>query len=805
MSVLNNKEVEKGVYEYKKENYKKAKKIFRVILDLEPLHPEANYYLGLISLFHNDIVQAKFFFEVAFKTIPSCEKYFLSYADIIIKDKQYFNTIIFLDKSLKKDTATNEKLIALKDNLYSIIKKNALSKDDDINLFGLPNKLKENQKRLIQYFNKKKYEKAEKLALLFILKYPNNQVGWDIIGIIYALYGKLSESVYASYKSIEINPNDPNAYSNLANTLRQLGKLEEAKKYCKKAIILNPKLAAAHSNLGGILKEQGNFEKAIHSYKQSLLLNPNFPETYTNLGNIFKELGKLNEAEIYCKKAVNLNPFFAEGYYNLGIILKEIEKYDEAEISFKSCIKLNPKFIESYIYLSDCLFKLSRLDEAKKICKKSIMLNPALYVSYYILGNIYLELGKHQKAEKNFKKSITIKNDFVDPYFSLCFLYQRLNRFSEGLNIIFTAKQNLKKEIHDFLFYEAYFLYNQKNFVKVRQLFAKINQKKLTHKVAINYMKLKANFLDDEKKFSQSFNLFEKMNKKIKKSKEYNHEKAKKYFNIIKEKSLLLDDLEKNCKFLNNSAFSKKPIFLIGFPRSGTTLLDTILRSHSKINVIEEKPMIDKCRFFLDEEIDLLGIERLDDMTTNKLRNIYLSEIKKFQSSNCNKIIIDKLPLNILNLTLINKIFPNAKFILSVRHPYDCILSCWKQNFRLNDAMSNMCEINKIVEFYCFTMNIFQKSRIRYDLDLKEIRYEDLIKNFKQEITNLLKFLELQWEDQLVNFQKTAIERGIINTPSYSQVVKPIYQKSKYKWKNYKNYLLKYDKQIKPWIKFFHY
>ena len=181
------------------------------------------------------------------------------------------------------------------------------------------------------------------------------------------------------------------------------------------------------------------------------------------------------------------------------------------------------------------------------------------------------------------------------------------------------------------------------------------------------------------------------------------------------------------------------------------------------------------------------------------------SSVPIFPLDNVLLLPFGKLPLNILDTPLIHQLYPQAKFILALRHPMDTILSCWIQNFKLNPAMANMVDLDRIVEFYCVAMEIFQICRSNYNLSVHEIRYEDLIDNLSEETSLLLNFLDLEWQSGMENFQDTALKRGRIKTPSYSQVIQPLYKDSKYRWLNYEKYLFQYLDQINPWIKQFAY
>ena len=127
------------------------------------------------------------------------------------------------------------------------------------------------------------------------------------------------------------------------------------------------------------------------------------------------------------------------------------------------------------------------------------------------------------------------------------------------------------------------------------------------------------------------------------------------------------------------------------------------------------------------------------------------------------------------------------------------------QNFALNPAMAVMTDLDQTVDLYCLGMETFKKARTDYKLNVHLIKYEDLLENLAEETTALLQFLDLDWEPQMKDYQDTAIKRGKINTPSYSQVVQPIYKSAKYRWLKYEKYLVKYLEQVTPWINEFGY
>ncbi len=553
---------------------------------------------------------------------------------------------------------------------------------------------------LLEYYQAGQYEDAEKLSLSITQEFPKHQFAWKVLGATLKQIGKINESLVASQKSVQLNPQDAEAHNNLGVLLKELGRLEEAEGSCRKAITLKPDLAEAHYNLG----------------------------------NTLKELGKLDDAEASYRKAIALKPVYAEAYNNLGNTLKELGKLDDAEASYKKAIALKPDYAEAHLNLCELLEKMNRIDEI----------------------------------------SFVIRN---------------------------ASRKTLEKKA-DFLYYEALTEFQKENYKTADELVKKININELLEKIQPAVLKLQGDLYHYKKDYSAAFETYKSQNKHVKDSLEYKKQDSENYFNKQREKLFQIEQLQQ--KKLYKSVIKPKwiqPTFLIGFPRSGTTLLDTILRTHSNIDVVEEQPMVIKMKASLGYVPTISMIENMDNTAAEIASGFYLDELKKHIEVGKNQIIIDKLPLNILQLPLINQIFPEASFILALRHPLDCILSCWMQNFKLNPAMANMVELKRIVDFYDTAMSVLKLSKERYSLDIHRIRYEDLVLDFEENVTNLLTFLGLEWEEELINYQKTALAREKIKTPSHSQVIKPIYKTASYRWKNYEKYLNPFKRQLEPWLR----
>ncbi len=555
------------------------------------------------------------------------------------------------------------------------------------------------------------------------------------------------------------------AHNNLGVTLHHLDRFQEAETSCRQAITLDPELADAHNNLGIVLSQLNRLEEAEICFKQAIDLHHDFYEAYNNLSLSLLETGKLEEAEEVCLRAITLNSHYADAYNSLGLILKELHRFEDSESSFNKAITLKPRSEEFYNNLAGTLTEVGKIEGAEAAYITALALNPRSAV----------------------------------PYLNLCDFYEKLNRIEDALPIIERAEKKSKDRPADIDFFRALFSYRQEKSENLHELLAKVDIGALTKERVPSYLKLKADWLHDQREYDSAFDSFSLMNEATKNSKGYKQGDAN--FFLEKQRSKVVEIRSLQAQKTNTAdalSIWTQPTFLIGFPRSGTTLLDTILRGHSQIEVAEEKPMVEKV---LQSIGSLTSISDIENIDVERARTVYLEEFERHLQLKQESITIDKFPLNILELPLIHKIFPTAKFILALRHPFDCILSCWMQNFKLNPAMANMVDLNLTVDLYCLAMEILTLSKNRYGLNVHKIRYESLVNDLETEVSSLLTFLNLNWEEELRDFQKTAYQRGVINTPSYSQVVKPLYETATYRWKNYEQHLGQYNDQLEPWFK----
>jgi len=227
---------------------------------------------------------------------------------------------------------------------------------------------------LLEHYQTGRYADAEKLSLSITQEFPEHQFAWKVLAVVLKLTGRISESLVASQKSVQLGTLNAEAHNNLAVLLKELGRLKEAEVSYKKAIELNPDYAVAHSNLAIILKEQSRLKEAEACYRQAIKLKPDYAEAHYNMGNTLKELGRLEEAEASYVQAITLKPDYVKAYNNLGVMLQEQGRLDEAEVSYKKAITLKPDYADFYANLGNTLRDQDKLLEAKLNYKKAIEL-----------------------------------------------------------------------------------------------------------------------------------------------------------------------------------------------------------------------------------------------------------------------------------------------------------------------------------------------------------------------------------------------------------------------------------------------
>ena len=551
-------------------------------------------------------------------------------------------------------------------------------------------------------------------------------------------------------KAIKQNFNDKNFYQNILK--------KDSNNY--EAIL----------KLGLIDVKENNFTSAKVNFKKLLKIDINKYEGYLNLSNIYSLEGNVSKANSILYDYLNNIKEHEEIVTAIAVNLLNTEELNDLEIHIN-------KFINKY----------------------------ENHTLYYLKGFILAKAEKILESEDFFKKSISLNYKFWNNYDFLLKQYEKQSRLKDFKNLIDNAKKIFKNNAKLY-YYESLYFFRERNYEKSYKILTnkEIEKTFLSQKNEVDladYLHLLSRVCEKLRFYNESYSLAIKRNKII-----LNFKENKKF-----NKELILNTISIYKKFFNkkdrpisNTTYDdinhSNLVFLIGFPRSGTTLLDTILRSHSQTLVLEEKPYLLDIRhnFYKNHKLsDILSIDETDKI---KMQEQYFNAFEH----KSDQLIIDKYPLNLIELGFIKTLFPKSKIVLAIRHPLDCIISCVMTAFKMNDGMVNFENIQTTAYFYNECFELLFKYFNYYEINYHIVKYENVITNFKDEISNLLKFLNLNYQENINNFQETAKLRTKINTPSYDQVTQPLYSGSINRYKNFdeiKN--IKVD--IKRWLKEFSY
>ena len=240
----------------------------------------------------------------------------------------------------------------------------------------------------------------------------------------------------------------------------------------------------------------------------------------------------------------------------------------------------------------------------------------------------------------------------------------------------------------------------------------------------------------------------------------------------------------------------RDPAFLIGFPRSGTTLLDTFLMGHPEVHVLEEVPLMSAVERVLGDPID---VPRQVETRLGDARDAYFAELRKYADASFGGLIVDKLPLNMLAAPYFRALFPKARFVFAQRHPCDVVLSCFMQDFALNPSMACFLDIETAAAYYDAAMTLWTRSNELMPLNVHVVAYEDLVADPEAALRSVVDFLGLDWSALMLDYRATAKGRSGIATPSYNQVIQPLTRAPIGRWKRYEKQLERVLPVLLPW------
>ena len=635
--------------------------------------------------------------------------------------------------------------------------------------------------------------------------------------------GKFEDAELLYRAILQSKPNHPDANHNLGVLTVALGKPLDALPFFKQELDANPRIEQFWLSYITALVEVERFSDAIQALTDAensgisaetldilkqhlprkLLRANNKPEKRLSLSETRTKFAEKKNRKKRKRRGALLERKPSRVQINLLMEHYEANRLVEAETLAVSLTEEFPNDPFGWKAWGAILQQKGLMRESLVPLQRSVKLSPRDAGALSNMGVTLRALGKLSEAEACYRKAIAIQPDFPQAYTNLCGLLEHSNDIDGLLRVLGEAKTQAFGEAADFLYFEALAAFRSELYDEAKDLMSRVEKDEVSKERKGHFFKLQGDLHHYSKDYEAAFLAYASSNQTVKSGLEYRRLEgaANEYLNLQKRAARQLRQLStETFRPEKRLSIAKEPTFLVGFPRSGTTLLDTLLRTHSKINVVEEQPLVSGMRTAIGDPHKITAIEKLEVATTKIANDAYTSELRKHLLLDDAPVVIDKLPLNILEAPLIRQVFPSAKFILALRHPLDCILSCWMQQFKLNAAMANMVDLQRIVDFYCVAMEIFHLSQKRYELNVHKVRYEDLVEDLQREVVSTLTFLGLEWEADLHNYQVTALSRERIKTPSHSQVIKPIYKTASYRWRHYEKQLEEFKPRLAPWL-----
>jgi len=553
--------------------------------------------------------------------------------------------------------------------------------------------------------------------------------------------GNASEALNAIELLFKEHPNESLLFNIRGACYAALGKLEDAVKNYESALAIKPDYSDVSYNLGNVLKDLGQLEDAAESYEKTLAIEPLYLAAQFNLGVTFQELGRLNDAAEQYEKALNIKPDNIEARINLGYIYQTLGELEDAIYQYQSILAIDSENEEALNNLGAVYRDLGHSDKAISYYKKALEVNPVFAGAYYNLGFIYQDLGQVEDSIEQYQKAISISNHACS-YHNLSYLKQfKANdpQIVKMQSLLSSSKLGDLDRIH------------------LSLALAKVHEK-----------------LGNQVEFFQFLN---EANKLRKKELNYSFEQSKKIHSAI------IKIFSSNPPSIINSVseheFKKQPIFIVGMPRSGTSLVEQILDSHNKVYGAGELNTLTKLVNPVIKNYLTGDIKNITEKTLLFIYQEYSDMLSHIDTSK--RIITDKLPLNFQYIGFILSIFPDAKIIHLKR---DARATCWSnyKHFFTDRENGYSHNFDDLVGFYSLYDKLMDFWHNLYPNKIYDLCYEDLTNNQENETKKLLEYCDLDWDKNCLNFHQN--ERQV-KTPSTLQVRQKIYKGSSDAWKEH--------------------
>ncbi|MEQ1724942.1 MAG: sulfotransferase [Sphingopyxis sp.] len=620
---------------------------------------------------------------------------------------------------------------------------------------------------------------------------PNNASILQFLGVASCQAGDMKAGADYLRKAIANGGDSIDNRLNLAKAYIDAGQHDKAAALCEGALAeQSPELQRLRAD---ILKLQGRAQEAIWKYEDAVVANPDDFESWNNLGNTRHEAGDFDGAMIALQRAREINEKSSVVHTNIGRLLISMDRHEEACLMLEKAALLAPQDPKPLLELGRALTSIDHAAAGLKALGTAARLDSSDPKIFVAIGQAFTDLADLAQAERAFRFAIQANSAFSPAYLNLGILLEKANRLEDLHKLMASAKTHgVEASEQDYL--NALLLSRMGETAQALELAQRIETPSVHPSARYQFIGQLADKLGN---VDDAFKAYEHMNRAMAESPMgVGVDRSAYQRGIAGLTAMVTDDWYAGWSKTEPSQVPPSPVFLVGFPRSGTTLLDTILMGHSGTHVLEEIPIIETISQKL-EGID--PVATLNGAELTQFRAMYFDELAKTSPAPAGKLVIDKNPLSMIRMPLIHRLFPDAKIILAMRHPCDVVLSCYMQNFKATEAMSSFLDLPNASRTYGRIFEYWEKCRAVMPLDVHMLRYEEMIDDLEGATRPLFDFLGLPWEDQVLDHQKTAVKRGYIRTPSYAQVTEKIYTSSSGRWQRYRSYMNEVLPILAPW------
>ena len=572
--------------------------------------------------------------------------------------------------------------------------------------------------------------------------YPTLLEAHNNLGNAHLSLGQLKEAVICYRQALRIAPHDAQIHCNLGNALRRSGQLDDALASTKQALALDPALSIAHNNLGLIYAAQGRREEAGASYQQSLKLNPSYVDALSNLGQLLRDMGRRHEALSLHAQALQIDPRRPESHCNIGNAFFELRRTNEAAAAYAQALALRPDFAPAHLGLGTILRLRHRPDDAEASCRAALALDANDVEALCLLGELRADRGRFSEAENLFQQAAAIRPDFPP---ALCGIPSHRKMSVADRPWLERAEALLGRRLP------------------------------LGQEINVRYALGK--YFDDTGQYNAAFDHYRQANELGKRfGARYEADKLTERIDSIVDS---FDDARMRAMSAQAST-SEVPIFIIGMPRSGTSLTEQILASHRSVFGAGELP------FWEAAFLAYHKVESGSDARSHWARGIAAEYLARLPAASKGALrVTDKMPANFLYAGLIHAAFPAARIIHVTRDPIDTCLSIYFQNFFNIGPYAN--DLDHLAHYYREYRRVNDHwRRVLPPSVLLELPYEGLIRDQEGWTRRMLEFVGLPWDPVCLDFHNT---QRVVLTTSKWQVRQKIHSSSAGRWRNYEPYL----------------